>query len=121
MLYDDIMELGGLDYNIGNNGENLSGGQRQKLGIARMLLSDAKYVLLDEATSALDPEATALIQKRIDEKCEGKTLIVVAHDLSTIANADKVLVFGQGKLIGEGTHEELVEKLPLYSELVKGV
>ena len=120
MLYDDIMKLGGLDYQIGHNGENLSGGQRQKLGIARMLLSDSEYVLLDEATSALDPEATAAIQKKIDEKCQGKTLIVVAHDLSTIENADKVLVFDKGRMIAEGTHQQLKEKLPLYRDLVKG-
>ena len=120
MLYDDIMELGGLDYQIGHNGENLSGGQRQKLGIARMLLSDSEYVLLDEATSALDPEATAAIQKKIDEKCKGKTLVVVAHDLSTIENADKVLVFDKGTLLKEGTHRELKETLPLYRDLVKG-
>lgn len=121
LLYDDLEPLGGLDYEIGNSGENLSGGQRQKLGIARMLLSDAEYVLLDEATSALDPEATALIQKRIDEKCAGKTLIVVAHDLSTIENADSILVLEEGRLIGQGTHQELKEKLPLYAGLVKGV
>ncbi|MBQ3375805.1 MAG: ABC transporter ATP-binding protein [Erysipelotrichaceae bacterium] len=120
MLYDDIMKLGGLDYQIGHNGENLSGGQRQKLGIARMLLSDSEYVMLDEATSALDPEATAAIQKKIDEKCRGKTLIVVAHDLSTIENADKVLVFDKGRMIAEGTHRQLKEKLPLYRDLVKG-
>ena len=120
LLYEDIMELGGLDYQIGHNGENLSGGQRQKLGIARMLLSDSEYVMLDEATSALDPEATAAIQKKIDEKCRGKTLIVVAHDLSTIENADKVLVFDKGKVIAEGTHQQLKEKLPMYRDLVKG-
>ena len=121
LLYDDLEPLGGLDYEIGNSGENLSGGQRQKLGIARMLLSDAEYVLLDEATSALDPEATALIQKRIDEKCAGRTLVVVAHDLSTIENADSILVLEEGRLIGQGTHQELKEKLPLYAGLVKGV
>ena len=121
LLYDDLEPLGGLDYEIEQSGENLSGGQRQKLGIARMLLSDAEYVLLDEATSALDPEATALIKKRIDEKCEGKTLVVVAHDLSTIENADNILVLEEGRLIGQGTHRELCEKLPYYAELVKGV
>lgn len=120
MLYDDIVKLGGLDYQIGHNGENLSGGQRQKLGIARMLLSDSEYVMLDEATSALDPEATAAIQKKIDEKCRSKTLIVVAHDLSTIENADKVLVFDKGRMIAEGTHRQLKEKLSLYRDLVKG-
>ena len=121
LLYDDIIALGGLDHQIGHNGENLSGGQRQKLGIARMLLSDSEVVLLDEATSALDPEATALIQKKIDEKCAGKTQVLVAHDLSTIRNADKILVLEKGKLAGQGTHEDLMKTLPLYAELVKGV
>ena len=120
-IYDDIKELGGLDYEVGHNGENLSGGQRQKLGIARMLLSDKEYVLLDEATSALDVESTNFVQKKIDEKCAGKTLVVVAHDLSTIENADNILVLDSGKLIGQGKHKELMEKLPLYAELVKGV
>lgn len=120
LLYDDISALGGLDYPIGHNGENLSGGQRQKLGIARMLLSDSDIVLLDEATSALDPEATALIQKKIDEKCAGKTQILVAHDLSTIRNADKILVLEKGELAGQGTHEELMKALPLYAGLVRG-
>ena len=121
LLLDDIEALGGLDYAVGRGGENLSGGQRQKLGLARMLLSDCRYILLDEATSALDPEATAAIQKTIDEKCKGKTLVVIAHDLSTIANADKILVFDGGKLAGEGTSEELKAGLPLYAALVKGV
>ena len=121
LLYDDLAPLGGLDYDIGHSGENLSGGQRQKLGIARMLLSDADYVLLDEATSALDPEATALLQQRIDAHCKGKTLVVVAHDLRTIENADNILVLEDGRLIGQGTHQRLSETLPLYAELVKGV
>lgn len=121
LLYDDLAPLGGLDYDIGHSGENLSGGQRQKLGIARMLLSDADYVLLDEATSALDPEATALLQQRIDEHCKGKTLVVVAHDLRTIENADNILVLEDGRLIGQGTHQRLSETLPLYAGLVKGV
>ena len=121
LLYDDIMALGGLDYQIGHNGENLSGGQRQKLGIARMLLSDSEIVLLDEATSALDPEATALIQRKIDKKCAGKTQVLVAHDLSTIRNADRILVLEKGELVGQGTHEELMATLPLYAGLVKGV
>lgn len=121
LLYDDLAPLGGLNYDIGHSGENLSGGQRQKLGIARMLLSDADYVLLDEATSALDPEATALLQQRIDAHCKGKTLVVVAHDLRTIENADNILVLEDGRLIGQGTHQRLSETLPLYAELVKGV
>lgn len=118
-LMDDISALGGLDYEIGYGGEKLSGGQRQKLGAARLILSGTEFVLLDEATSALDVEATAGIQRAIDEACRGRTQITVAHDLSTVRNADKILVFNRGRLEAQGTHEELLSKCPLYRELVK--
>ncbi|MBQ7058443.1 MAG: ABC transporter ATP-binding protein [Firmicutes bacterium] len=120
-LLDDIMALGGLDYEIGPGGEKLSGGQRQKLGVVRLILSDTEYVLLDEATSALDVEATARVQKAIDEACKGRTQIAVAHDLSTVRNADKILVFDKGCVAAQGTHAELMEASPLYRELVKEV
>lgn len=120
-LLDDIVALGGLDYEIGYGGEKLSGGQRQKLGAARLILSDTEYVLLDEATSALDVEATAKIQRAIDEACRGRTQLTVAHDLSTVRNADKILVFNKGRLEAQGTHEELLSGCPLYRELVKEV
>ena len=106
-----------LDDEIGYEGEKLSGGQRQKLGIARLLLSDAEYFLLDEATSALDAEATDILQKRIDEETSGKTQIVVAHDLSTVINADKIMLFDNGRLSAEGTHEELLKNSELYRQL----
>ena len=118
-LYDDLKDLGGLEYEIGTGGEKLSGGQLQKLGLARLLLSDAEYVLLDEATSALDATATVALQKEIDEFCKDRTQIVVAHDLNTITNADKVIFFDQGNVIGQGTHQELAEKLPAYQTLAK--
>ena len=117
----DVEKLGGLDHQIGYNGETLSGGQRQKLGIARMLLSDKEYVLLDEATSALDPEATLSISAKIDEVCQGKTQVLVAHDLSTVRNADKILLVDKGKILAEGTHQELLKKVPFYAQLVKEV
>ena len=118
-LDEDISALGGLDYEIGAGGEKLSGGQRQKLGVARLLLSDTEYVLLDEATSALDVDATSKVQKAIDEACRGRTQITVAHDLSTVQNADKILVFNKGTLEAQGTHEELLAACPLYRQLVK--
>lgn len=118
-LLDDITALGGLDYEIGTGGEKLSGGQLQKLGAARLILSDTEYVLLDEATSALDVEATANVQKAIDEACKGRTQITVAHDLSTVRNADKILVFHKGRLEAQGTHAQLLEACPLYQGLVK--
>ena len=119
-LYEDITEMGGLDAEVEHAGEKLSGGQKQRLGIARILLSKAEYVLLDEATSALDVVATANIQNEIDRICAGRTQILVAHDLSTVKNADRILVFNDGTLEAEGTHEELLVRSPLYRELVKG-
>ena len=118
-LLEDVTALGGLDYEIGPGGERLSGGQRQKLGVARLLLSDTEYVLLDEATSALDVEATAKVQRAIDEACRGRTQIAVAHDLSTVRNADKILVFDKGRLAAQGSHAQLMAASPLYRDLVK--
>ena len=118
-LADDVAALGGLDYEIGAGGKKLSGGQRQKLGVARLILSGTEYVLLDEATSALDVEATARVQQAIDEACRGRTQITVAHDISTVRNADKILVFNKGRLEAQGTHEELIQSCPLYQELAK--
>jgi len=120
-LLEDIQALGGLDYEIGTGGERLSGGQRQKLGAARLILSDTEYVLLDEATSALDVEATAKVQKAIDDACAGRTQITVAHDLSTVRNADHILVFSGGRLAAQGNHSQLLQSCPLYRELVKEV
>ena len=129
-LYNDLAALGsadganadtfgGLDYEIGPGGEKLSGGQRQKLGTARLILSDTEFVLLDEATSALDVEATTKVQEAIDEACRNRTQITVAHDLRTVLNADHILVFNQGHLEAEGRHAELLETCPLYKALVK--
>ena len=120
-LFEDLESLGGLDYEIGDGGERLSGGQRQKLGVARLLLCDTPYVLMDEATSALDAEATVSVQKAIDEATNGRTLITVAHDLSTIKNADRILVFEDGGIEASGTHEELLKTSPVYQKLWKGV
>ena len=120
-LFDDLAPLGGLAYEIGDGGERLSGGQRQKLGVARLLLCDTPYVLMDEATSALDVEATAALQAAIDKATAGRTLISVAHDLSTVKNADRILVFDGGRIEASGTHEELLKTSPTYQKLVKEV
>ena len=117
----DIEKMGGLNHEVGYGAEKLSGGQRQKLGIARMLLSDKEYVLLDEASSALDPEATLRISAKIDEVCHGRTQILVAHDLSTVKNADKIILIDKGKILAEGTHTELLKSSPFYAQLIREV
>lgn len=109
--------LGGLDYEVGANASKLSGGQRQRLAVARMLLKDAKIVLADECTSALDPDGAERISSLIDEFAAGKTRIVVAHDLATVENADRIIVLDAGRIIDTGTHAELKERCALYRSL----
>jgi len=98
---------------------SLSGGQKQRICIARAILAKTPILLLDEATAALDSESEQLVQKSIDELRNGKTMIIVAHRLSTVKNADRILVFKQGKLIEEGTHDELLQLDSHYAMLVK--
>jgi ATP-binding cassette subfamily B protein AbcA/BmrA len=118
-LAEEFAPLGGLDYSVGYGAGRLSGGQRQKIGVARLLLSESEYVLLDEATSALDAKASADIQRLVDESCKNRTEIAVAHNLKTVKNADRILVFHQGKLVAQGQHEELLKSCPDYQELVR--
>lgn len=100
----------GYDTLLGENGSTLSGGERQRLSIARALLKDAPIVLLDEATASLDPESEASIQQAIGALIEGKTVIVIAHRLRTVADADKIIVLENGQVAEEGRHAELLEK-----------
>ncbi len=104
---------------LGENGATLSGGQRQRLSIARALLKDAPIVLLDEATASLDPESEAGIQQAIATLIQGKTVVVIAHRLRTIAKADQILVMDRGRLAERGTHGELMEKKGLYHKLYR--
>ena len=102
---------------LGENGSTLSGGERQRLSIARALLKDAPIVLLDEATASLDPESESSIQQAIGRLIQGKTVLVIAHRLRTIAKADKIIVLDDGKVIEQGTHSELMAQNGLYKKL----
>jgi len=117
-MLENVEEMGGLDYEVGQNATRLSGGQRQRLAVARMLLSDARIVLSDEATSALDIHGTQMIAKLIDEYAKGKTRILVSHNLSTVIDADAILVLDHGRVAGFGTHEELLRNCPQYTCLL---
>lgn len=107
----------GLDTPVGANGSMLSGGQRQRISIARAFLKNAPILLLDEATSALDTESERHIQKSLDSLLKGRTAFVVAHRLSTIVNADRIVVMREGEIVEIGTHEELLEKKGVYEHL----
>ena len=104
---------------VGEKGFSLSGGQKQRISIARAFLRDAPILLLDEATSSLDNESESLIQKAIKKLMQNRTTIVIAHRLSTIIDANKIAVFDQGQIIEIGSHEELIKKEGLYSNLYK--
>ena len=107
----------GFDAYVGDRGVKLSGGQRQRIAIARVMLKDAPILILDEATSALDSEAEAAIQENLYKLMQGKTVIAIAHRLSTIAAMDRLVVMDQGRIIEEGSHEQLVAKGGLYAQL----
>ena len=103
---------------IGERGLNFSGGQRQRIAIARAILKNAPLVILDEATSSLDSKNESDIKKSLDKLLKGKTALIVAHRLSTIKNADRILVLNSGNIVEEGTHQELMTKGEFYYRLV---
>ena len=119
-IHDYIMSLeDGYNTVIGERGVRLSGGQKQRLSIARVFLKNPPILILDEATSALDNTTEILIQKSLDDLCKGRTTLVVAHRLSTIKNADEIAVIADGRIVEQGSHEELMAKGGMYSELYK--
>jgi subfamily B ATP-binding cassette protein MsbA len=116
MSFAQKMDLG-LDSHIGENGRRLSGGQRQRIAIARAMLRNAEIIILDEATSALDSESEKHVKEAFDTLSKNKTLIIIAHRLTTIENADMILVMNDGKLIEQGSHDELLENQGTYHSL----
>jgi ATP-binding cassette subfamily B protein len=109
----------GFDTVIGEGGASLSGGEQQRISIARCMLKDAPIVILDEATASVDADNEHYIQEAISELCRGKTLIVIAHRLNTIRNADMILVIENGSVVEQGRHEDLMKLNGLYAKFVE--
>jgi ATP-binding cassette, subfamily B, bacterial MsbA len=107
----------GYDVQIGERGLRLSGGERQRISIARALLKNAPILILDEATSSLDTESEALVQQALQNLMQGRTTLVIAHRLSTVRRADRIIVLADGRIKESGTHEELVVRRGLYWKL----
>lgn len=120
LVHDFVTDLPlGYETIVGERGVMLSGGQKQRLAIARAILKNAPILLLDEATSALDAQSERLVQTALEHLMQGRTTLVIAHRLATIRDADKILVFDGGRIIDQGTHDELVAKGGRYAELAK--
>ena len=114
---EDLNGRKGYEAQVGERGVKLSGGQRQRVAIARVLLKDAPILILDEATSALDSEVEAAIQEQLYALMEGKTVIAIAHRLSTISAMDRLVIMDDGRIIEEGSHDELISTGGLYAQL----
>jgi subfamily B ATP-binding cassette protein MsbA len=112
-----ILDRGGYDTLIGERGVKLSGGERQRLAIARALLKDAPILILDEATSALDTQSERLVQRALTNLMQGRTTLVIAHRLTTIHRADRIVVMDRGRVVDAGRHEELMSRGGIYRDL----
>ena len=110
----------GYDTVIGEGGGTLSGGEKQRISIARAMLKDAPIILLDEATASVDPENEVHLQQAISALVKNKTLIVIAHRLSTIRDADQILVVDNGKIVQQGKHDDLIKQQGIYADFVLG-
>ena len=104
---------------IGERGMKLSGGQRQRICIARAIYKDPPILVLDEATSSLDSEAEKKVQTAIEKVMKNRTSIIIAHRLSTIKNCDKIIIIDKGKIVGEGSHNDLIKKNNMYKKLIE--
>ena len=114
-LLQDHQGRKGYEAHLGEQGVKLSGGQKQRIALARAILKDAPILVLDEATSALDSEVEASIQKALELVMDGKTVLAIAHRLSTLSKMDRIIVMEKGKIVENGTHQELLNMRGLYA------
>ena len=109
----------GLEYEVGINGSKLSGGEQQRVSIARAMIKDPEYLILDEATANLDTLTAREVEKSIDRLMEGRTVLSIAHSYDMIKKADQVIVLAEGSILDSGTHEELMGRCEFYQELFR--
>jgi subfamily B ATP-binding cassette protein HlyB/CyaB len=116
--HDFILELpNGYDTMVGERGASLSGGQRQRIAIARALITDPRILIFDEATSALDYESERVVQENMRSIAKGRTVLVIAHRLSTVRHADRIITIERGRIVEDGTHDELIHRGGRYATL----